>query len=82
MQNAKIRVDVKPGVFRSERSVSFTAGTETYAMLVDELDVQGDTLNVRVLGESDDEVWVDLPRETLNTGRYVKLPRSSVIFQP
>lgn len=82
MQHAKIRVHVEPGVFRSERSVSFNAGGQTYAMLVDEQDVEGDLLNVMVLGESQGEVWIDLPREAIRGGRRVKLPRSSLIFEP
>ena len=81
MQHAKIRVLVEPGVFKSERSVSFKAGDRTYALLVDEQDVQGNTLVVQVIGENQDEVWIDLPREDVNAGKRIKLPKDSDILE-
>jgi len=79
MRNARIRVDVKPGVFSSERSVSFQAGGRSYSMLVDESDVHGDTMDVRVIGERNGEVLVDLPRETMHSGKRVVLPKTFLV---
>ena len=79
MRKARIRVDVGPGVFSSERSVSFNAGGILYAMFVDAADVSGNMLHVSVLGEVDGDVWVDLPRETVNAGRRVLLPKDCFV---
>lgn len=80
MKKARIRVDVGPGVFSSERSVSFQAGEISYAMLVDAEDVCDNTIPVSVLGEVGSDVWVDLPRETINAGRRVRIPRECLMM--
>lgn len=79
MKNAKIRVDVAPGVFKSERSVSFKTEGRSYAMIVDASDIHGNTMNVQVLEEKNDQVVVALPREPLNAGRRVTLPKSFLV---
>jgi len=76
--SAMIRVDVQAGPFKSERSVSFEAGGQTYALLVDEHAVWGDRLAVQVVGDAEDgHLWVQLPRDSLR-GERVKLPRAIV----
>jgi len=80
--SAMIRVNVAPGPFKSERSVSFEAEGQTHALIVDEQAVCGDRLAVQVVGDADDgHIWVQLPRDSLR-GQQVKVPRTMVTVNP
>lgn len=69
------------GLFSSERLVSFTVGERRYESIVDEHDVTGTRLRVRVVAEepSTDRVLVDLPRETITAGQRMFLPKSMIL---
>ena len=62
MQRRRIRVKVRPGIFPSERAVSFEAGGKQYSLIVDERDIDEDTLTVYVVAESPErgEAVIDL----------------------
>jgi hypothetical protein len=76
----RLRVTVQPGMFPSERTVSFEAGGRNYTLVVDERDVAADgTLVVHVVDQRDDEALVDLPRETFTSGSRVRIPRSVLL---
>jgi hypothetical protein len=81
--HAWIRVDVAPGADASERAVSLSVGEQTYAMLVDAGDVEGDLLRVEVIGRAagEDEVWIHLPRDPVAGGRHLALPTVRVILR-
>jgi hypothetical protein len=81
MNRKRIRVDVKPGMFSSERAVSFQAGGERYTLLVDEEDIRQDdnTLEVYVVDQSGNEAIVDLPRETATAGTRVRVPKDLLL---
>lgn len=70
---------VEPGVFTSERSISFVAGDRKVALLVDAGDVEGDLLRVTVTGEHDGKVRVRLPRDPANGGRDVTIDAGDVV---
>lgn len=72
----RIRVQVGPGIFASERSVSFRAGDTNYTLLVDADDVKGDTLEVYVIAENDKEALIDLPRDTFTLGNRIRVPKT------
>jgi hypothetical protein len=74
-----IRVDVSPGMFRSERCVSFEAYGKHFESLVDQRSVNGDRLRVRVLNAEDDRVLIELPRETFTTGTRMWVSRSMLL---
>jgi hypothetical protein len=75
MKTSRIRVQVEPGMFSSERYVSFAAGDRKYALFVDQADVRDDTIEVGVVAVNGDEALVDLPRETLTSGNRISIPR-------
>jgi hypothetical protein len=75
----RLRVDVQPGMFQSERTVSFEAGGRRYVMIVDEEDVRDGTLVVYVVDQRDDEALVDLPRDTFSSGSRVRIPNSALL---
>ena len=79
MKKARIRVEVSPGTFSSERFVNFLAGGKHYSMVVDAHDVSDGTMQVSVLAEYSGEVLVDLPRETVTTGPRVRLPKDCLL---
>lgn len=70
----RLRVRVEPGMFESERSVSFEAGGKTYTLIVDKADVQGDTLRVYVVEQRGNEALIDLPRDTFTSGTRIRVP--------
>ncbi len=59
MKQGRIHVEVAPGVFSSERSVSFEAAGTKYNLIVDESDIDRDMLKVSIIGESEKEAIVD-----------------------
>jgi hypothetical protein len=79
MKTGRIRVSVHPGIFSSERYISFEAGGTGYSLFVDEADVQDGTLEVNVVAESNDEVLIDLPRDTFTTGNRIRVPKASLL---
>lgn len=76
MIQKRIKVQVEPGMFPSERAVSFEAGGRQYTLLVDAASLTGDTLTVYVVAERDQDSIVDLPRETFTSGSRVRIPSS------
>ena len=79
MQRGHIRVKVGPGMFRSERSVSFQVGDQAYNLFVDQSDVQNNLLSVYVVERNGDEAIIDLPRDTFTTGNRIRIPSSYLI---
>ena|SRR5436309_2506164 len=79
MTKKRIHVSVKPGMFSSERAVSFQAGGKEYTLLVDQEDVQDDTLLVYVVDQRGEEAIVDLPRDTFTFGNRVRVPSSVLL---
>ena len=76
----RLRVSVQPGMFSSERTVSFEAGGRRYVLIVDQEDVaEDDTLMVYVVDQRDGEALVDLPRDTFTTGSRVRVPSSVLL---
>lgn len=76
----RLRVSVQPGMFQSERTVSFEAGGRRYVLIVDERDVApDDTMKVYVVEARGDEALVDLPRETFSSGSRVRVPVSALL---
>jgi hypothetical protein len=76
----RLRVEVRPGMFQSERTVSFEAGGRRYVLIVDEQDVAADgTLKVYVVDQYGDEALVDLPRDTFSSGSRVRVPSSALL---
>lgn len=75
----RLRVEVQPGMFPSERTVTFEAGGRRYVLIVDEEDVKDGTLQVYVVAQGGDEALVDLPRDTFTSGSRVRIPRSDLL---
>lgn len=73
-----ITVKVEPGMFESERGVSFEAEGQHYHLLVDFADLDGDRLKVEVIDHESNYYLVRLPRETFTTGATLKLPKALV----
>jgi hypothetical protein len=74
MKSALLPVKVSPGMFTSERVVSFEGIGKHYTLIVDEMDVEKGFLKVYVVAEGDREVIIDLPRETFTSGNRVRVP--------
>jgi hypothetical protein len=77
-QTAWIPVEVKPGMFQSERSVSFEAGGQPYSLIVDQSDVQDGKLRVRIIEHYGGEMVIDLPRDTFTSGNRIRVPEGYV----
>jgi hypothetical protein len=75
----RLRVEVQPGMFKSERTVSFEAGGRRYVLMVDEEDVKDGTLAVYVVDQQGDEALVDLPRDTFSSGSRIRIPNSALL---
>lgn len=71
-------VDVKPGLFSSERSVTFDTGKAKYSLIVDQADLSGGNLAVYIVAEQGNEAVIALPRETFTSGSRVRVPREVV----
>ncbi len=79
VQRGRIRVRVQPGMFKSERSVSFQVGDQAYNLIVDQSDVQNDTLSVYVVERRGEEAVIDLPRDTFTSGNRILVPASYLV---
>jgi hypothetical protein len=66
-------------MFQSERSVSFQVGDQAYNLIVDQSDVQNDTLSVYVVEQRGDEAVIDLPRDTFTSGNRILVPASYLL---
>jgi len=76
---ASIKVEVLPGVFSSERTVSFSNGATKYQLLLDESQLIGDSsLPVEILDESAEGYLISLPSDTFTSGSTVRVPRNLV----
>lgn len=79
MRDPHIRVRVTPGLFNSERNVSFDAGDRKYNLVVDVKDLfKEDSILVAIVDETAEELLVDLPRETFTSGNRIRVPRGVV----
>lgn len=78
MRQGRIKVEVRPGTFSSERSVSFAAAGQKYSLIVDETAVEDDALLVRIVDESAKDMIIDLPSDTFTSGSRVRVPRELV----
>jgi hypothetical protein len=76
----QLKVNVKQGMFSSERSVSFSTESASYSLLVDEQDLTpNNLLRVILVGIEGSEAVVELPRETFTSGTRVRIPRSLLL---
>jgi hypothetical protein len=75
-----VRVKVEPGMFSSERYVSFQVEDKAYGLFVDEKDVAGDMMPVYLVAQQGDQAIIQLPRDTFTTGNRIQVPTS--ILQP
>jgi hypothetical protein len=76
----RIRVDeVGPGMFSSERFVQLEVAGKNYALFVDQSSVQDHTMEVQVILMDEESALVQLPRDTLNAGSRLRVPRSSLV---
>ena len=76
----RIRVEeVGPGMFKSERYVLIRSDGKSYGLFVDEVSVKDNTLEVQVISMDDESVLVELPRDTINAGSRVRVPRSDLV---
>jgi hypothetical protein len=78
MCKAHLAVQVAPGVFSSERLVSFHVAGEKYCLIVDEADVVNGQLSVYILGQNENNYMVSLPRETFTSGTSVVIPKNQI----
>jgi hypothetical protein len=80
MNEGRIRVDVEPGMFSTERSVWFQASGRRYSLLVDPSDIIDERyLRVHILGYDNGEAIIDLPRDTFSSGSRVRIPRELLL---
>ena len=76
----RLPVTVQPGMFESERTVSFEGAGRRYVLIVDAQDIAPDnTLKVYLVDERGDEALVDLPRETFTSGSRVRVPSAVLL---
>jgi hypothetical protein len=76
---AAIKVQVSPGVFSSEKTVSFSTGFATYQLVLDESQLfNGVSLPVEIIDETADGYLVSLPTDTFTSGSTVHVPRNIV----
>lgn len=80
MKPTYIKVDVKDGLFSSEKIVNFDVGSEKYSLIVDSSDIiEGDKIQVRIIDETPEYAVVDLPNETFTSGNRVKIQRNLLV---
>ncbi len=79
MKKARLPVEVNPGMFRSERSVSFEVGGRRYSLIVDQEDVEDNHLVVYLVEQGEDEAVIDLPRDTFTSGNRIRVPKGSLL---
>ena len=75
---ASIKVEVLPGVFSSEKTVSFSNGLTRYQLVLDESQLIGGSLPVEILDESAEGYLIGLPSDTFTSGSTVRVPRNLV----
>jgi len=75
---ASIKVEVLPGVFSSEKTVSFSNGSTRYQLVLDESQLIGGLLPVEILDESAESYLISLPSDTFTSGSTVRVPRTLV----
>jgi hypothetical protein len=75
----RVRVNVGPGVFSSERAAWFMVGDTTYSVLVDQAEIEGDLLTVYVVGRRGTDAVIELPSESPNAGRRIVVPSDLVL---
>jgi len=86
-REAKVRCEVSQGMFPSERVAKITLpdGKRIFA-IVDKDFVETDTepsldkyvngkLKVSIIGEEEEEVWIDMPGQGFANGSRVKIPK-------
>jgi hypothetical protein len=79
VQPGRLRIQVEPGRFASERTAIFFASSgKRYSLFVDEPYVEGDTLLVEVLQREGDQVLIRLPQDLLSGHREFFVPREAV----
>ena len=81
MSQARIPVQVGPGIFSTERSVWFRVADKVYNLLVDKGDVDesGSSLAVYVVAREGDRAMIDLPQDTTTSGRRIIVPTSLLL---
>ena len=79
----RIKVHVQPGMFASERTVSFTVDDQRYEVpAVDEFHLHGDDLDVEILDEAPGLLKIRLPSDTVAAGRTLWIPQGLVKKAP
>lgn len=66
----RLRVQVNPGMFSTEKYVMFQEGNREYSLFVDAASVQNDLLEVQVVETHNGKTLIELPRDT-NQGSRV-----------
>src|SRR5438067_12074849 len=81
MKTRRIRVHVEPGMFSSERFVSFAAGDRKYALFVDQAAFRADPIEVGSVAEKADEALGDLPGGTLTSGNRIRIRKTCLVLE-
>lgn len=71
--------EVGPGLFSNERFVMFEVAGKPYSLFVDAGSVKDKTLEVQVVEGDGDTVLVELPRDTINAGSRVRVPKADLL---
>lgn len=78
---ARIKVnEVKPGMFTTERYVSFIIAGKEYSLFVDQASVNDHTLEVQLVEDYADQALVELPRDTFAAGSRVFVPKDILVM--
>jgi hypothetical protein len=75
----RIRVDVKPGMFSSERFATFETLGKNYTVIVDASALIDNTLEVKVISENQQEAIIDLPGETFTSGNRIRVAKNALL---
>jgi hypothetical protein len=70
----RLVVRVSPGVFQSERIVSFEVNSKSYSLILDEEEINEGTILVYLVNQGGDDALVDLPTETFDSGKRIRVP--------
>lgn len=75
---ARLPVEVRPGMFERERSVSFSAEDRKYSLFVDQRDVVDNKIEVSIvtMDRGRGMALIDLPNDTSISGNRVYVPIS------
>jgi hypothetical protein len=83
MGKRRLRVQVEKGVFKSERTVSFQGKDGRYSLIVDEEDVQDETIEVYVIARNEQgELLISLPNETFTSGNRALVREDELLLSP